>query len=457
VVRVAAEGQWPMFGLVDIRQTEPEYDVMTNHIMMPRFLGWITPNADTAIDARQFPGLGQTIGAHGARISLRQGKMSVANTGNPPAVLALPDGRPHPDGPFDNMPWRIPPHEVTEHITAIEAAGGASPEFSVGDIKFKLVGRDPSGYLVVESTDAQGGRRNMFVYQSRSEGSWRTSQGQEKATYRGREIVRVLKGAETLNEQDSQYTQDTQLHPDFIRGIENILDTEADEAEVPTTHVLDGAFTEQQVDYLQRDFANQTRTLALTQGLDAQLHRLRAGHFSSQDVAKLAGSSKPARMSAAVRQEIAELNKALQSANIIPDFSQGTDRISMETHPVLGHYAKEVYTKVTDGRVVEWHMSRDLQGHVWIERIRFQDSPASAYGADRFVPYSGALTSKPYEYEQQAEGLPAEWRTESGTTGYDDISGFLDRLLPIQRYRETAITPGRTFHSVVTPQGLVRF
>jgi hypothetical protein len=280
----------------------------------------------------------------------------------------------------------------------------------------------------------------FYVYNSNSQGSARVSQGYEKhKTKDGKDSARLIKGAERSPQY--QYTQDGQVNPKVLSEIHKILDTQAQENAVPVTHMLHGVFDEKQAKHLKEDYQNLVKVEPLKYGIDSRFYKLRTGDLGKNDFKTLYATEDPAEQQALLRKDIANLNTVLAEADVIPDFSQ-MPAIGMGEHPVLGPYASEVYTKVVDGRTLEWHMGRDSQGRVWVERIRFADSQANAYGGDEEIPFIGILPTKPLEYKGQVDGLPEAWRKPSADKKYDDISGFLDQLLPIQRYHQTAITPG---------------
>lgn len=446
VVEVRQEGLPPAVAVVDIRQTEPEYDTMDKPTILPRFLTWVEPNQHIMIGSASFPSLGREVPPELCAISVDQAGKTRIGHPNHQVAIDVPDRMPRQETPFDYMSWMVRGRLLSERgqgastvridtaptpTVAAEVRPQKSPEFRIGSNHFRLVGRDPSGYWVMTSRDTHGQQRRFLVYHSRSEGSWRVSQGREESDPKPH--TRLLKGME--GNREYQYTQDTQLHPDFERALfEGILDTEADEAAVPQSLILNGTYTPDQVELLIRDFEEQVRVLPLTRGLDAQLHRLRTGRLKTSDIATLAGSEDRRRMDRAFRHEINELNRLLARADVLPDFTRPI-RTGYAEHPVLGPCSSEVFAKVVNGRTVEWYMSRDSEGRVWVERIRFADSGATAYGTDSELVFAGILTSKPLEYKKQAEGIPAEMRTDSANENYYDITRFLNELLPIQRYR----------------------
>ena len=49
---------------------------------------------------------------------------------------------------------------------------------------------------------------------------------------------------------------------------------------------------------------------------------------------------------------------------------------------------------------------------------------------------SGIITSKPLEYDDQADGIPEEYKSPIEDSEYDDITPFLALLYPIERYKD---------------------
>ncbi len=94
----------------------------------------------------------------------------------------------------------------------------------------------------------------------------------------------------------------------------------------------------------------------------------------------------------------------------------------------------QVFESHLDGRLVEWHMAKDLSNRVWIDRIRFKDSKLTSFGTDAEIIDSGILTNKPLEYHFQALALPAKDKIPFNDV-YDDITPFLSKLLPIHQFQ----------------------
>lgn len=148
-----------------------------------------------------------------------------------------------------------------------------------------------------------------------------------------------------------------------------------------------------------------------------------------------------------VKQKMKELpnriNLALESPSLkgfVPSFDGDPKSRYDFNHTLLGKTAVEVFEGTLDGRPVEWHMATDKDGRVWIERITFSNSDPSIFGNSKEFIDSGALTNKPLEYNDHSwylrdikyNGKPAM----SAFGGqYNDITGFLNQLEPIKKYR----------------------
>lgn len=437
VVRVTRRGETtPNYALMQIRQRSPAKD--TEHrIALPKFLGWLKAGEPTAVGRNTFPALDETVAPEHCVVGLHKGRVVVANPKGHLTNVLVSNG--DEQSPFDEMPWWINKKAEDAEAKSLQP----TPEFKVSGNTFTIEGRDPVGHLVMKSTDAAGRERKFMVYQSNSEGSRRVSQGREARVVNGKHSARIMKGAELSPQY--QYTQDTQLNPVVAKEIDKILDTGAAEAALPESDAFARSYTDEQAEVLLRDFERQITVLPLAHSLDNRLHRLTTSNLSANGVAQFARWGQSPQ--SALRREVKDLNADLARSDVIPDFTRPV-RYGVANHPVLGPYASEVYTKVVDGRPLEWHMARDSAGRVWVERIRFADAQATAYGTDQQIVYSGVLTAKPLEYKNQCDGLPPEWRPPSGHQNYDDITPFLNQLLPIQRYRETAILPRqRLFHA----------
>jgi len=413
-------GESSTIGVVDMHRSGPNYTPSDNAVRMPEVLGWVTPENSFTLTQQVVPTEQQaTVGV------LPTGEITVIGVnGTTPNVLLPKTGQKPDKNPFSYMLWLArdkPPQERQEAQTA-------SPEFIVGDASYKIEGRNPDGKLTVESMGSDGRRRVFFVYESQSEGSLRVSQGKEFVGDVNDGQKRFMKGAELSP--DFQYTQDTQLHPDFAKAIKPFYTN----PNLPTTSELAGTYAPNISPLLLQDFEQQVAVAPLTPEVDGLLHKLKANSFSRAEVMQLTHSDQAPIMEAGLRSEIDMLNQALQRSNVIPDFRHPIE-VTRANHPVLGSYTIESYVKNTNGRLVEWHIARDQAGRVWIDRIRNADSPPTPYGTDRNLLYSGVLTSKPLDYKQQCDGLPTAWRRPMNET-YDDITPFLGMLAPIQAYRQ---------------------
>ncbi len=280
--------------------------------------------------------------------------------------------------------------------------------------------------LVFESTDETGKRVNYFVYTSNSEGGLRVSQGIEK------EGSRFMKGPELSR--FAQYTQDTQLHPDFEEFYTEVK--EATAAGVQMIDPEDLLFDEATTDAMLKDFESEVQVYGTGYAeLDGMLRKVKAGMLSSGDL-QAAFQTNEAGIPAALDTYVTSLNSKLEESGIMPNFESRPKSSTVREHPILGSFTTDVYeSQMPNGVVLEWHMAEDTQGRVWVDRIRLEDSTPTAHGTDAQMLYSGILTSKPIDYDNQTNGLsPEEAQKISGS--YTDISGFLAELAPIKQYKQ---------------------
>lgn len=321
--------------------------------------------------------------------------------------------------------WRI--RQIRAQIP--EAKVGGSPfEFMAGGNEFELLGvedvmpRQPA--YIFRSKDPQGGERTFFVYRSKSEGGLRVSQAislPDSTSLNGR----IVKGPEMTA--DSQYTQDTQLHPTLAVKINELYnrlgDTKLAKRQIPDLNFVKPV---QEIDQLVDDFDTQTQVHGMGSAeVDQALRELPTASNFSQELNWQEVVSK-----------IDKLGANMEAAGLVPSFNRSAS-VSHDTHPVLGPITREVYDVVVNGRSLEWHMAYDGEGRVWIDRIRFGDSKTTAYGTDQDVVYSGLLTSKPIDYDQQTAGLPESLRIKNVKgTGYTDVTRFLNNFEPIKKFRE---------------------
>ncbi|HEX9153763.1 MAG TPA: hypothetical protein VF809_03005 [Candidatus Saccharimonadales bacterium] len=334
-------------------------------------------------------------------------------------------------------------------IGAETTAEGPSPyaERKIGDVTYNYNGRSDYG-LMFSSVDGRGREAQLTVYQSQSGGARRVSQGLEYYTKRdGSRDIRYIKGPELSP--DAQYTQDTQLHPDFDDYVGRVEEdrTLSGMPKVPV-EVLDNTEAEATM----RDFEAATELVPLGGfAVDRALRNLPpAGHFSKKEIAQSTGTPVGDSVAAArvMSKRIQELNSELARSGVVPNFDEDPKVIGLTSHPVLGRVYQEVHEAVVDGKVYEWHMASDDGSHnVWIERIRLRDAEPSRYGTDRQVVYSGILTTKPLEYasssSDQCDGLPMSWMYASASDSYKELSGLLSQLAPIRDSR-TAMRDRKT-------------
>ena len=65
--------------------------------------------------------------------------------------------------------------------------------------------------------------------------------------------------------------------------------------------------------------------------------------------------------------------------------------------------------------------------------MRFADSQPTCFGTDSTLVYSGILTSKPLEYQKQADGIDPKYVRPTDSK-YVNITPFLATLYPIKAY-----------------------
>lgn len=446
VVRVTVEGR-ERTGVVDIRQRTPQYNV-DKRTYLPRFLGWVPEDGTPfTIGRSSFPeGHGSDMPEQACTVSLNADKVTIGNPSEQQVNLLVSNGGSGSKHVFGHMPWAVRGKDLEEGFAKSPESNGYLPEFNVGDVQYKVLGRDPGARkgLVMETVDPRDGRRRTFmVYHSQSEGGERVTQGSAYYTEGGESYSHYLKGPEARAE--SQYTQDTQLHPDFINQLEKVFDTKRQEDAVPPTDLMQHVYSEQEGDALIQDFADQVRTVPLKTELDGYLHALKAGALSTEDISRLVGSRSEHAREAGLRRYIDNLNYALEASGVLPDFTSEPLGRKWGSHPSLGTFITNIYQSHVNGRTVEWHVAQAEGGQVWIDRIRDADSMPTVYGTDDTMLYSGALTSKPYEYSDQVTGLPAEWRRDVNGS-YTDISEFLNQLAPIKHFRA-----GRAAYEAANP------
>lgn len=119
----------------------------------------------------------------------------------------------------------------------------------------------------------------------------------------------------------------------------------------------------------------------------------------------------------------------------MPDFADTIGGIVTSEHPLLGTVKTEKIRSV-DGRL-QWHMSRDSAGRVWVSGItETQSTTPNSYGTDSTVIMADALDNKPLEYKSQIQGLvEGKDFKEIGSASYVDITPLLNSIKVIKDYR----------------------
>jgi hypothetical protein len=328
----------------------------------------------------------------------------------------------------------IPQENHASLAPSYEAAVSANGEFQLGDTKYRCLGRTSNG-MEFNSTTQDGTTRTFVVYRSNSGGAYRVSQGFE--TYydaNGQPKPRFMKGPELSPY--AQYTQDTQLHPDFDKAFGR-LEEDKRIASLPVQPIPN--FDADRATDAIKDFENQTTVYTLgNERVHHHLSSLKAGMLAAGDMLEITGVDAvkyPGDASRAYMARIDALNKELEAAGIMPDFSAPPDAVEADGHPQLGAIVRETYRKDVNGVQYEWQMAHDMHGRVWIDRIRLQGAEPSAYGTDKQMVFSGILTSKPLDYTSQTTGLAPELKQDLGN-GLTDLAPFLRKLLPIQQYAQ---------------------
>ncbi|MDZ7785588.1 MAG: FHA domain-containing protein [Candidatus Saccharibacteria bacterium] len=301
-------------------------------------------------------------------------------------------------------------------------------ERKIDDVSYELRGafavNERERSLVFESTDKEGNSHTFFVYRSNSEGSLRVSQGIESQSQR------FVKGPETGSL--AQYTQDTQLHPEFRKIVEEASEFYGDHAPYTDPRELFMAHHEAVVSM--NEFYEKVGVLGFgNRELNGLLQQVRTGTLGEQDVAEQLGVG-AGEAGDALSDYVEKINSELSKEEGVPTFDSPVETY-MDSHPHLGQITKEVYEASINGARVHWHMAYDKEGRVWIDRIRSADSRATAYGTDETMMYSGILTTKPLEYNKQTTAIPTRFTSTKASGEYVDISKFLDQFAPIKSFR----------------------
>jgi hypothetical protein len=339
--------------------------------------------------------------------------------------------------------------EADPMVASAEDVDQTHPEFSVGDVRYRYEGPMMYGYAFA-GVAADGQRRQLFVWQSGSSGSLRVSPGIETLAQEDGSIrYRIMKGA-PRNDSGRQYTQDTQLHPEFERGAMTIIDgielppagPERNAYWAESTRITEEfKLDEEAANRAAAEFrASITRVPLGGAELDVELHKVQSGGCSEDNLRAATGDQTGDKQAvwAEFTAELDTINGHLESEDLIPDF--GVEPVSSRTfeHRYLGECTTEVFHKAHDDRTYEWHVSRSASGTVWISRIRLADSEATPYGTDAEMVTSGILTSKPFDYNSNTDGIPEELAPPLNDR-YRSTQAVLDRLAPIARYREQRV------------------
>ncbi len=305
----------------------------------------------------------------------------------------------------------------------------------IDGIAFRVDGRiltrgNREAYAVT-TTDKTGRQRQAIIYRSNSEGAMRMTPAIElEDNEDGTHSERYVKGAELSP--FTQYTQETQLHPDFAYALADMV---ADVDSMPMITEDHLKMNTEQATYVMRDLEDQIEVFSFgDEKLAEEIAILRAGGYGKhdfQDIFNADIANEPQKLD----QYINQLNDDIREAGIVPDFSK-RGVVTRDMHPVLGEMAREVFTHKVGGIEYEWHMGVARSGEVWVDRIRYANAEPTTYGTDKQIPYSGILTSKPVEHFVQTTGLPEKYKRGSGKSShYVNISRLLDQLEPIRQYR----------------------
>lgn len=314
-------------------------------------------------------------------------------------------------------------------------------EFKIDEMDYTYFGNTVSGHMWFQSFDGQTSR-NFVVYQSKSGGSLRASQGIVGAVLSS--TGRLIKGPE--DSPTAQYTQDTQLHPVFDEVVGSLEDMSVFREFKLRDLEIEIGYQEA----VSKDFEAMINLYGLGGWYtDSLLKVLRAGSLSCDDLQKafnIPNGATYGDIYGAFNQYVEGLNEALETSGVMPDFSRVPDRIGVMHHEELGPVINEMFRHEFGGKSYEWHMARQKGGMAWIERIRLSDSEISPYGTDKDMVFSGILTSKPLEYAGQASGLPQFNEKLSHGLRYVDIRPTLQQFAPVQAYNEHASSRDDKYH-----------
>lgn len=126
-------------------------------------------------------------------------------------------------------------------------------------------------------------------------------------------------------------------------------------------------------------------------------------------------------------------------AGFEPDFRNDPLQVYATEHTLVGKVAIEVYPAQIDDRDIEWHIARDKDGRLWIDRIEFADGKITSYGTRSEIILAGALSAKPFDYHSQADNMAYKGVYPDAIefdSNYTDVTPLLKRLPPLRRYQE---------------------
>ncbi len=309
---------------------------------------------------------------------------------------------------------------------------GRDKECLIDGVLFDMNGRlkteDREAYGFT-TTDPEGNSRLMFVYRSDSEGVFRVALG---IAHEGTVTGAYIKG--DRSNPLHQYTQDTQLHPDFAEAMPKMI-TALGQSK-PNVNPVRYYKNAPAYEEITRDFSEQMQTTHFPDTTLSEVLQLVAQDtLEEYTLAEILDDVLLKDLPDMLEKHVGKINAALEASGAIPAFDE-PERVEHDHHALLGDIVREVYRSEMQGTTYEWYMASDSEGRVWIDRIREADSPATVYGTDKRVVYSGILTLKPFDYTGQVDGIPTELRVDDPTNDYSDITKFIDTFLPVQRYRK---------------------
>jgi hypothetical protein len=301
-------------------------------------------------------------------------------------------------------------------------------EFFLSDV----IGRSDHRPKAVMYTKANVDGREVVVprllYMSNSDGGWRVTYGMEGSRY-----------SKEANEQgEAHYTQETKLARNIIEGLES--QQAIDDPSGTLGRETRALFVRAAASVREVDTAGQEVTYYHSASSDKALSSARilsAGELSAFNMSRL-----HAEGIASVEDYLTGTDAVFGEApEFLPDFRQEPTATYASTHSMLGPITVEEFPATLDGRAVTWSMAKDGEGRVWIENVYFPDSDITSYGNRTEVINMGVMTSKPLDYEQQADMLEmgterVPLRVNDRPFNYTDITPSLDKLLPIAFYRE---------------------